>query len=198
MTRTAPAPGDDISKLEHELAERVGRSHCIATGSGTMALTMALEALGLPPGSEVIVPSVCCPSVPFAVAYAGLVPVFCDVSPDDYVLDTACVDAALSDRTRAVVGVHLFGSPAPVDDLVAYARSHSLAFIEDAAQAFGGRYRGENARRVRNDVDHQLRTREDPLGPKEAEQSSPTTPTRRVRFATVHGSPVAEMPPSRR
>lgn len=143
MTRTAPAPRDDISKLEHELAERVGRSHCIATGSGTMALTMALEVLGLPPGSEVIVPSVCCPSVPFAVAYAGLVPVFCDVSPDDYVLDAACVDAALSDRTRAIVGVHLFGSPAPVDDLVAYARSHSLAFIEDAAQAFGGRYRGE-------------------------------------------------------
>jgi dTDP-4-amino-4,6-dideoxygalactose transaminase len=108
-----------------------------------MALTMALEVLGLPPGSEVIVPSVCCPSVPFAVAYAGLVPVFCDISEADYVLDVAGVEAALSDRTRAVVGVHLFGNPAPVDELVEYAGSRSLTFIEDVAQTFGGRYRGE-------------------------------------------------------
>ena len=142
LTRTPSAPSSELSRLEHELAKRVGRSHCVTTGSGTMALTMALEVLGLPPRSEVIVPSVCCPSVPFAVAYAGLVPVFCDISEDDYVLDVACVDAVLSDRTRAVVGVHLFGNPAPADELEAYTRARSLAFIEDAAQAFGGRYRG--------------------------------------------------------
>ena len=136
-------PGREISRLEHELAEYVGRSHCVVTGSGTMSLTTALEVLGLPPGSEVIVPSVCCPAVPFAVAYSGLVPVFCDVSPADYVLDIASVDAVLSDRTRAIVGVHLFGNPAPVDELVEYARAQSLAFVEDVAQAFGGRYRGE-------------------------------------------------------
>ena len=135
--------GHEVSRLERELAERVGRSHCVATGSGTMALTMALEVLDLPPGSEVIVPSVCCPAVPFAVAYAGLVPVFCDISPADYVLDTAGVDAVLSERSRALVGVHLFGNPAPVDELAEYARSHSLVFVEDAAQAFGGSYRGE-------------------------------------------------------
>jgi dTDP-4-amino-4,6-dideoxygalactose transaminase len=143
LTRTPSASLNGLSRLEHELAERVGRRHCVATGSGTMALTMALEVLGLPPGSEVIVPSVCCPSVPFAVVYAGLVPVFCDISAADYVLDVASVDAALSDRTRAVVGVHLFGNPAPVDELVDYTRSHSLAFVEDVAQTFGGRYRGE-------------------------------------------------------
>ena len=108
-----------------------------------MALTMALEVLGLPPRSEVVVPSVCCPAVPFAVAYAGLVPIFCDISAADYVLDTAGVDAALSERTRAIVGAHLFGNPAPVDELVEYARSHSLVFVEDTAQAFGGRYQGE-------------------------------------------------------
>ena len=108
-----------------------------------MALTMALEVLDLPPGSEVIVPSVCCPAVPFAVAYAGLVPVFSDISPADYVLDTAGVDAVLSDRTRALVGVHLFGHPAPVDELAEYARSRSLVLVEDTAQAFGGSYRGE-------------------------------------------------------
>jgi dTDP-4-amino-4,6-dideoxygalactose transaminase len=140
---TVPASGHEVSRLEHELAERVGRSHCVATGSGTMALTVALEALGLPPGSEVIVPSVCCPAVPFAVAYAGLVPVFCDISRADYVLDAAAVDAVRSERTRAFVGVHLFGNPAPVDDLVEYARSRSLSFIEDVAQAFGGRHQGE-------------------------------------------------------
>ena len=135
--------GHEVSRLERELAERVGRSHCVATGSGTMALTMALEVLDLPPGSEVIVPSVCCPAVPFAVAYAGLVPVFCDISPADYVLDTAGVDAVRSERSRALVGVHLFGNPAPVDELAEYARSHSLVFVEDAAQAFGGSYHGE-------------------------------------------------------
>jgi dTDP-4-amino-4,6-dideoxygalactose transaminase len=143
LTRTPSASWNDLSRLEHELAERVGRSHCIATGSGTMALTMALEVLGLAPGSEVIVPSVCCPSVPFAVAYASLVPVFCDISAADYVLDVAGVEAVLSDRTRAIVGVHLFGNPAPVDELEAYARSRSLALIEDVAQTFGGRFRGE-------------------------------------------------------
>lgn len=143
LTRTSAGPGHELPGLEQQLAEHVGRSHCVVTGSGTAALTMALEVLGVPPGSEVIVPSVCCPSVPFAVAYSGLVPVFCDVSRDDFVLDLASVDAVVSERTRAIVGVHLFGNPAPVDELVEYAHTRALAFIEDVAQAFGGRYRGE-------------------------------------------------------
>jgi dTDP-4-amino-4,6-dideoxygalactose transaminase len=136
-------PGRQISRLEHELAEYVGRRHCIVTGSGTMALTMALEVLGLPPHSEVIIPSICCPAVPFAVAYAGLVPVFCDVAPDDYLADVARVDEVLTEQTSAIVGVHLFGNPAPIDELVAYARARALFVVEDVAQALGGRYRGE-------------------------------------------------------
>ena len=187
-------PGNELSRLEHELAEQVGRSHGIVTGSGTMALTMALEVLGLPQGSEVIVPSVCCPSVPFAVAYAGLVPVFCDISSADYVLDAATVDAALSERDPR-------GRRGPfVRQSCARRRAGGVRPLS-LARPCRGRCAGvrrpvsrRNARPVRGDVDHQFRTRRRSSPPEEAELFSPTTPRPPVGCGTGNACPPARVP----
>lgn len=131
-----------VSRLEDRLADYVGRAHCVCVGSGTLALTLALQSMDFPHGSEVIVPSICCDAVPYAVAYAGLKPVFCDVAVADYNMSVTSVADVVSPQTRAVIPAHMFGYPVGMDDLLRYARDNSVAVIEDAAQAFGGSYHG--------------------------------------------------------
>ena len=103
----------------------VGVDHCIARAD-------------LPPGSEVVLPSICCDDVPLAVRNAGLAPALCDVSTSDYNMDAKFVENVLSPRTRAMIAVHLFGYPCQMDALLKLAEEGSLIVVEDAAQALGG------------------------------------------------------------
>ena len=131
--------GPEVAAFERESAERLGAAHAIGVANGTDAIVLALRALRIGPGEEVICPAYTFYATAEAIAAAGAVPVFADIDPATYCLDAAAVEAAVTPRTRAVVAVHLFGHPADVDALRAVCARHDLALIEDAAQAFGAR-----------------------------------------------------------
>jgi dTDP-4-amino-4,6-dideoxygalactose transaminase len=132
----------EISALEVEWAEYVGVTHCLALNSGTAALHCACAAVGLEPGDEVIVPAFTFVASAMAVAHHGAVPVFCDIDPNTFNLDPHQIESRLSNRTRAIMPVHLHGLPADMDEILEIAGRHGLAVIEDAAQAHGATYRG--------------------------------------------------------
>jgi dTDP-4-amino-4,6-dideoxygalactose transaminase len=127
--------GPTVEKLETEIADRVGTRHAIGCASGTDALLLALKALQLEPGDEVVIPSFTFFATAGAVWNAGLKPVFCDIDPATFNITADTVAPVLTNRTRALVPVHLFGQMAPMAELLALARRHDLAVIEDAAQA---------------------------------------------------------------
>ena len=131
-----------ITRLEREFAEYVGAEHAIATSSCTGALHLAMVALGLGPGDEAIVPEQTWVATAKAVEYTGATPVFADVEPVSWCLDPASVEAAITERTKAIVPVHLYGHPADMDALQAVADRHGLPLIEDAAPAIGAELRG--------------------------------------------------------
>jgi len=119
--------------------------HCVALSTGTAADTLALAALldrGARRGEEVIVPALTFIATANAIVHAGFSPRFVDVDPVTWQIDPAGVTAAITDRTCAIMPVHLFGKPAPMDELLAIARGHGLAVVEDAAEAHGARYKG--------------------------------------------------------
>lgn len=132
-----------LHELEIRLAALLGRRHCVAVGRGATAIYLALRALDRPRG-KVVLPAVVCPSPANATLYAGLEPVFCDISLDDFNLDPAALERVLGEHPDAVavLPVHLYGQAARMDEINALARVRGLAVIEDAAQAFGGSYRG--------------------------------------------------------
>ncbi|MBU0492493.1 MAG: DegT/DnrJ/EryC1/StrS family aminotransferase [Chloroflexi bacterium] len=120
-------------------------THAVAVGTGTAADTLALAALydrGAQRGDEVVVPALTFIATVNAVVHAGFVPRFVDADPLTWQIDPAQVAAVITGRTRAILPVHLFGKPAPMDELVALAAQHDLAVVEDAAEAHGARYRG--------------------------------------------------------
>jgi dTDP-4-amino-4,6-dideoxygalactose transaminase len=127
--------GPVVERLEDEMAERVGTRHAIGCASGTDALLLALKALQLQPGDEVIIPAFTFFATAGAVWNAGLKPVFCDIDPVTFNVTPATIEAALTDRTRAIIPVHLFGQMAPMAGIMDLAERHGLAVIEDAAQA---------------------------------------------------------------
>lgn len=131
-----------VSDLEHRWATRCGTRHCVATSNGTTALSTALSALGVGPGDEVIVPALSFIASGLAPLHVQAVPVFADIDPVSYNLDPESAAAAVTDRTAAVVAVHLHGQPADMDGIGALARRHRLAVVEDAAQAHGASWRG--------------------------------------------------------
>jgi perosamine synthetase len=131
-----------ITRFEREFAEYVGAEHAIATSSCTGALHMAMLAIGLGPGDEAIVPEQTWVATAKAVSYVGATPVFADVEPGSWCLDAASVEAAITERTKAIVPVHLYGHPADMDALQAVAGRHGLPLIEDAAPAIGAEIRG--------------------------------------------------------
>ena len=133
--------GPEVEAFERELAAYVGVSHVVGVANGTDALTIALRAAGVQPGDEVVVPSFTFYATPEAVVAAGAVPVFCDIDPATFCVTRDTVERAVTDRTRAVVPVHLFGNVAPVDEM----RDLGLAIVEDAAQAVGASLRGRPA-----------------------------------------------------
>lgn len=131
--------GPEVEALESELATYLGAKHAIGCASGTDALLLPLKALDAGPGAEVIVPSFTFFATAGAVWNAGLKPVFCDVDPDTFNVSAETVEAAWTERTVAVVPVHLFGQMAPMAEIRAWAAKKGAFVLEDAAQAIGAR-----------------------------------------------------------
>ena len=130
--------GPEGRALEQELAAVCGVPRALGVASGTDALRLTLTALGVGPGDEVITPAFSFVASATTVVMAGAAPVFVDIDPATYTLDLAATERAITPRTRAIMPVHLYGQPAPMDRVLALARAHELAVIEDAAQAVGG------------------------------------------------------------
>ncbi len=133
--------GGEGKALESELAALCGVRHGIGVASGTDALRLTLAALDVGPGDEVITPALSFVASATTIVMAGATPVFVDVDPRTYALDVAAAARAITPRTRAIMPVHLYGHPAPMDRVVELARDRGLAVIEDAAQAVGGAWR---------------------------------------------------------
>jgi len=132
-----------LDRFEHAIAETVGVRYALATSSCTGALHIALAALGIGPGDEVIVPETTWVATANAVRYAGATPVFADVDPATWLLDPQGLEAWITPRTRAIIPVHLYGFPCDMTALMAVARRHGLRVIEDAAPSLGARHAGQ-------------------------------------------------------
>jgi dTDP-4-amino-4,6-dideoxygalactose transaminase len=131
--------GPEVEAFEAELAGWAGVAHAVGVASGTDALTIALRALGVGPGDEVVVPALTFYATAEAVVHAGAKPVFCDVDPDTFAMTAATAEPAIGSRTKALLPVHLFGNPAPMEELRRLAEARGLRLLEDAAQAAGAR-----------------------------------------------------------
>jgi dTDP-3-amino-3,4,6-trideoxy-alpha-D-glucose transaminase len=125
--------GPEVAAFEAEFAAHIGAQHAVGVANGTDALTIALLAMGVGPGDEVVVPSFTFYATAEAVPHTGATPVFCDIDPDTFCVTADTVRAALSPRTKAVIAVHLFGNVAPISEIEAL----GVPVLEDAAQAAG-------------------------------------------------------------
>jgi dTDP-4-amino-4,6-dideoxygalactose transaminase len=134
--------GPELEAFEAAFAAYCGTRHCVGVGSGLAALELALRAAGIGPGDEVLVPAYTWVATWTAVSACGATPIGVDVLPGTYNLDPAAAAGAVSDRTAAIVPVHLRGEPAAMEAIAAIAERHGLFLLEDAAQAHGARYGG--------------------------------------------------------
>jgi dTDP-4-amino-4,6-dideoxygalactose transaminase len=133
--------GPDVKRFEENFASYVGTRYCVGVESGTAALVLALQALDIGAGDEVIMPANTYIASALAVSGVGAKPVFVDID-DAYLIDAALLEAALTPRTKAIMPVHLYGQAVPMDAIVTFARRHGLRVVEDACQAHGARWRG--------------------------------------------------------
>ena len=129
--------GPEVEAFEAEFAAYAGVDHCVGVANGTDAIAIALRALGVGPGDEVVVPSVSFFATVEPVVTIGATPVFCDVDQETWCMTAATAESAITDRTRALLPVHLFGNPAPVGELMDLAGPRGIRVLEDAAQAHG-------------------------------------------------------------
>jgi dTDP-4-amino-4,6-dideoxygalactose transaminase len=134
--------GPNVAALEAEVATYLGVKHGVGVASGTDALVLALRALGIGPGDEVIVPAYTFFATAEAVLLVGAKPIFVDVNPDTYCIDVAQVAGRITNRTKSIIPVHLYGHPADMGPLMDLARSRNLKVVEDNAQAFGAACHG--------------------------------------------------------
>ena len=134
--------GPHEKAFEQEIADYLGVKHAIGLASGTDALIIALKAAGIGPGDEVIVPAYTFFATAGAVLSVGATPVFVDINSDTYLLDTSQLTDVITEQTRAIIPVHLYGQAVDMDAILEFARSHNLIVIEDNAQAFGADYKG--------------------------------------------------------
>ena len=135
--------GKEVVAFEEEYAAFCGTQHGIAVNTGTSALHLALLAAGVGPGDEVITVPCTFVATVAAVVYTGATPVFVDVDPITYTMDTTKIEAAITSKTKAILPVHLYGNPADMDPILQIAHRHNLVVIEDSAQAHAAEYRGK-------------------------------------------------------
>ena len=138
--------GPEVSELERRLADYTGAKHCITAASGTDALLISLMALGIGPGDEVITTPFTFVATVEVIALVGATPVFVDIEPETCNIDARLIEAKLSDNTKAILPVSLYGQPAEMDAINAIAARHGgIPVIEDAAQSFGADYKGRKS-----------------------------------------------------
>lgn len=137
--------GPEVPELEERLAAYTGAKYCIGVANGTDALQIALMALGVGPGDEVITPGFTYIATAEAAAVLGAKPVYVDIDPRTYNMDPALLEAAITPRTKAIIPVSLYGQCADYDAINAIAARHGITVIEDAAQSFGATYRGRKS-----------------------------------------------------
>src|SRR5581483_2667313 len=135
--------GPQIAEFEEAFARRAGGGTAVAAAYGRMAFYYILKALDLPPGSEIIFPSLTFWVVPELARVAGLTVVFADVDPRTFDIDPASLERMITDRTRAIVPTHLYGLPCDMDAILALAAKHNLIVLEDCAHALGATYKGK-------------------------------------------------------
>ena len=135
--------GPNGMEFERKFAAWQGSKYAISASSGTSALHIALSALGIGPGDEVIVPSYTFIASSFSIVQAGAVPRFADVNIDDHCISIESAEKLVNERTRAIMAVHLYGNVCDMDGILDFARKHNLYVVEDNAEAFGGVYKGK-------------------------------------------------------
>ena len=139
--------GPEVAEMEAALVAYTGAPHCVAVASGTEALLIALMAIGLKPGDEVITTPFTFAATAEVIVLLGGVPVYADIEPDSCNIDASLIEAKITPRTRAIMPVSLYGQVADMDAINAVALRHGLVVIEDAAQSFGASYRGQGETR---------------------------------------------------
>ena len=137
--------GPEVDELEERLAVYTGAAHCITCGNGTDAIQIALMALGVGPGDEVICPGFSYIATAEAPALLGVQPIYVDIDPDSFNMDPALLESAITPRTRAIIPVSLYGQPADFDAINAIAKRHGIPVIEDGAQSFGATSNGRKS-----------------------------------------------------
>ncbi len=137
--------GPNVTAFEAEVESYLGVKHAVAMNSGTDALYIALRALGVSAGDEVITTPFTFFATAEAISHVGATPVFVDIDPVTYNIDPALIESAITPHTKAIIPVHLFGHPADMDPILEVAARHGLKVIEDVAQAFGAEYKGRKA-----------------------------------------------------
>ena len=136
--------GPEVLELEQKLAEYTGSKHCVSVSSGTDSLLIALMALGVGAGDEVITVPYTWISTAEVIALLGAKPVFVDIRPDTWNMDETQVEAAITDKTKAIMPVSIYGQCPDMDGINSIAQKYNLPVIEDAAQSFGATYKGKN------------------------------------------------------
>jgi dTDP-4-amino-4,6-dideoxygalactose transaminase len=136
--------GPYVDAFERAAADYLGAKHAVGVNSGTSALHLALIAAGIGPGDKVLIPSLTFIATAWAVLYVGAIPVLCDVDAESATIDVADAEHRVDSAVKAIIPVHLYGQPANMGAVKELAARHSLAVIEDAAQAIGARYRGHS------------------------------------------------------
>jgi len=137
--------GPEVRELEQKLAEFTGSKHCVTVSSGTDSLLIALMALGIGPGDEVITVPYTWISTAEVIALLGAKPVFVDIRPDTWNMDESLLQAAITTRTKAIMPVSIYGQCPDMDSINTIAEKYNLPVIEDAAQSFGATYKGKKS-----------------------------------------------------
>jgi len=145
MEHAAYIGGPRVAQLEKEIAEYVGVKHCIACANGTDALFLIMQGLGIKPGDEVITTPWTFFATIECITHLGAKPVMVDIFDDTYNIDPAAVEAAITDKTKAIIPVHIYGQCVDMDAINEIAKKHDLVVVEDACQAMGAAYKGKMA-----------------------------------------------------
>ncbi|WP_312647423.1 DegT/DnrJ/EryC1/StrS family aminotransferase [Aminipila sp.] len=142
--------GDELETFEKNFADYCGNKYCVGCATGLDALFLILKAYGYGPGDEVIVPANTFIATALAVSYCGATPVLVEPDEDTYTINPSIIEEKITDKTKAIIAVHLYGRCADMDPILDVAKRHNLKVIEDAAQAHGAKYKGKRAGSIGN------------------------------------------------